>query len=69
MKKHLTGKLETYTELFASDMPFFDKVRKDLDLSSHLRLAEKELFTGINSKPQLPPRAIFRPTSCTASTR
>ena len=53
VKKHLTGKLETYTELFASDMPFFDKVRKDLDLSSHLRLAEKELFTGINSKPQL----------------
>ena len=52
-KKHLTGKLEKYTELFASDMPFFDKVRVDLELSSHLRLAEKELFTGVDSKPTL----------------
>ena len=52
-KKHLTGKLEKYTELFASDMPFFDKVRVDLELSSHLRLAEKELFTGVDSKPAL----------------
>lgn len=52
-RKHLLGKLEKYTELFASDMPFFDKIRADLELSSHLRLAEKELFSGIDSKSQL----------------
>lgn len=52
-RKHLLGKLEKYAELFASDMPFFDKIRADLDLSSHLRLSEGELFTGVNSKPQL----------------
>lgn len=53
IKKHMLGKLQQYTELFASDIPFFEKIRKDLELSSHLRLAEKELFSGINFKPQL----------------
>ena len=52
-KKHLVWKMEKYTELFASDIPFFDKVRLDLDLSSHLRLDEKELFTGLSSNPDL----------------
>lgn len=59
-KKHMLWKLEQYTTLFSSDIPFFEKVRKDLYLSSHLRLDEKELFTGVDSKPQMENVKIFQ---------
>lgn len=52
-RKHMLWKLDQYTKLFSGDMPFFEKVRRDLDLSSHLRLEEKELFSSISSKHEM----------------
>ena len=52
-RRHMLGKQEQYTKLFASDLPFFDKVHKDLLLSSHLRLSEHNLFLGIETNPRL----------------
>lgn len=51
--KYLRHKLESYTNLFATDLPFFEKIRKDLLMSSHFRISEHELFTGVDTTPQL----------------
>ena len=52
-KRHLLSKKAQYTSIFTSDMPFFEKVRKDLLVSSHLRLSEQVLFAGIDTNPKL----------------
>ena len=52
-KRHLLGKKAQYTSIFTSDLPFFEKVRKDLLVSSHLRLSEQVLFAGIDTNPKL----------------
>lgn len=52
-KRHLLSKKAQYTSIFTSDLPFFEKVRKDLLVSSHLRLSEQVLFAGIDTNPKL----------------
>lgn len=52
-KRHLLHKKAQYTSIFSSDLPFFEKVRKDLLVSSHLRLSEQVLFAGIDTNPKL----------------
>ena len=52
-KRHLLSKKAQYTSIFTSDLPFFEKVRKDLLVSSHLRLSEQVLFAGIYTNPKL----------------
>lgn len=52
-KRHLFSKKAQYTSIFTSDLPFFEKVRKDLLVSSHLRLSEQVLFAGIDTNPKL----------------
>lgn len=52
-KRHLLSKKAQYTSIFTSDLPFFEKVRKDLLVSSHLRLPEQVLFAGIDTNPKL----------------
>lgn len=52
-KRHLLNKKAQYTSIFSSDLPFFEKVRKDLLVSSHLRLSEQVLFAGIDTNPKL----------------
>lgn len=52
-KRHLLSKKAQYTSIFTSDLPFFEKVRKDLLASSHLRLSEQVLFAGIDTNPKL----------------
>lgn len=52
-KRRLLGKKAQYTSIFTSDLPFFEKVRKDLLVSSHLRLSEQVLFAGIDTNPKL----------------
>ena len=52
-KRHLLSKKAQYTSIFTSDLPFFEKVRKDLLVSSHLRLSEPVLFAGIDTNPKL----------------
>ena len=39
-RRHLLNKKSQYTAIFSSNLPFFEKVRKDLLVSSHLRLSE-----------------------------
>ena len=50
---HLLNKKSQYTAIFSSNLPFFEKVRKDLLVSSHLRLSEQVLFAGIDTNPKL----------------
>lgn len=52
-KRHLLSKKAQYTSIFTSDLPFFEKVRKDILVSSHLRLSEQVLFAGIDTNPKL----------------
>lgn len=52
-KRHLLSKKAQYTSIFTSDLPFFEKVRKDLLVSSHLSLSEQVLFAGIDTNPKL----------------
>ncbi len=52
-KRHLLSKKAQYTSIFTSDLPFFEKVRKDLLVSSHLRLSEQDLFARIDTNPKL----------------
>ena len=52
-KRHLLSKKAQYNSIFTSDLPFFEKVRKDLLVSSHLRLSEQVLFAGIDTNPKL----------------
>lgn len=52
-KRHLLSKKAQYTSIFTSNLPFFEKVRKDLLVSSHLRLSEQVLFAGIDTNPKL----------------
>lgn len=52
-KRYLLSKKAQYTSIFTSDLPFFEKVRKDLLVSSHLRLSEQVLFAGIDTNPKL----------------
>ena len=52
-KRHLLSKKAQYTSIFTSDLPFFEKVRKDLLVSSHLMLSEQVLFAGIDTNPKL----------------
>ena len=52
-KRNLLSKKAQYTSIFTSDLPFFEKVRKDLLVSSHLRLSEQVLFAGIDTNPKL----------------
>ena len=52
-RRHLLNKKSQYTAIFSSNLPFFEKVRKDLLVSSHLRLSEQVLFAGIDTNPKL----------------
>lgn len=52
-KRHLLSKKAQYTSIFTSNLPFFEKVRKDLLVSSHLRLSEQVLFAGVDTNPKL----------------
>ena len=52
-RRHLLNKKSQYTAIFSSNLPFFEKVRKDLLVSSHLRLSEQVLFAGIYTNPKL----------------
>lgn len=52
-RRHLLNKKSQYTAIFSSNLPFFEKVRKDLLVSSHLCLSEQVLFAGIDTNPKL----------------
>ena len=52
-RRHLLNKKSQYTAILSSNLPFFEKVRKDLLVSSHLRLSEQVLFAGIDTNPKL----------------
>lgn len=52
-ERHLLNKKAQYTAIFSSNLPFFEKVRKDLLVSSHLRLSEQVLFAGVDTNPKL----------------
>lgn len=52
-RRHLLNKKSQYTAIFSSNLPFFEKVRKDLLVSSHLRMSEQVLFAGIDTNPKL----------------
>ena len=59
-RRHLLNKKSQYTAIFSSNLPFFEKVRKALLGSSHLRLSEQVLFAGMDSNTKLDHVRDFR---------